>query len=223
MTYRSVFLALCAAFPLSLMHASASAPHSRQSTRDVAEPIKQDDVRIEFVDESSERWNSVRFMSVSEMLEAYKIIVCMIGHEQDLQQVLHQESSEIKLLIACVRQVNAYMESQDCPEDDWMLWYTHNATLATRLFLLSHYGIVKLSADDEKVLYESVKNNTEDELLRILIMNPPFSEYCYKSDRMINKTYYFPASWEKQMRDLTISKWASWLKCRIQLVFSQNG
>lgn len=96
MTYRSVFLALCAAFPLSFMHASASAPHSRQSTRDVAEPIKQVNVRIEFVDESSGRWDSVKCMSVSNMLKAYKTIVGMIGHEQDLQQVLHQESSEIK-------------------------------------------------------------------------------------------------------------------------------
>lgn len=50
--------------------------------------------------------------------EAYKTIVGIIGHEQDLQQVLQQESSEIQLLIACVRQVNAYMVSHDCTEDD---------------------------------------------------------------------------------------------------------
>lgn len=118
MTYRSVFLALCAAFPLSFMLASASAPHSCQSTPDVAEPIKQVNVRIEFVDESSGRWDSVKCMSISNMLEAYKSIVGMIGHKQDLQQVLHKESSEIKLLIAYVRQVNAYMVSQDCTEDD---------------------------------------------------------------------------------------------------------
>lgn len=73
MTYRSVFLALCAAFPLSFMHASASAPHSRQSTCDVAEPIKQVNVRIEFVDESSGRWDSVKYMSVSNMLKRTRL------------------------------------------------------------------------------------------------------------------------------------------------------
>jgi len=101
-------------------------------------------------------------------------------------------------------------------------FYISNAEIATRLFLLSHYGIIELSTDDEKVLYKSVKKATESELYDILIVCTNYSEYCDESHSFINPAYYFPACWEERMRGLTISKWASELKAQIQKVFSQK-
>jgi len=162
-------------------------------------------------------------MNFSEIVQDYKILFRMMGHEQDLQKVLHQESSEVKNFIDCVRYMNDYMMSPDCREDDWEFLYAHNSVYAIRVFLLDYYGIIELSTDDEKVLYESVKNKTLNEIYDILIEGWTSVEYCDDNSHSYIKAYYLPACWEERMRGLTIDKWASELKLQIQKVYSQKG
>ncbi len=187
-----------------------------RSTHDVAVP------KIDFVDESSDKWSAVKDMYIPEMLQEFNVLFSMTVHEQYLRQVLHKESSEIKLLIDSVRQANVYVMSPDYSEIERALFYLQNAEIATRLFLFSHYGIIELSADDEKALYESLKNSTESEIYEILIGCTNYFDHCAESYSIINRTYYFPVCWEERMRGLTISKWASALKFKIQQVFNQK-
>ncbi len=214
MTYRFISLALCAACLMPFTPASALTSPFRPWTHDVELP------KIKFVDESYPR-SSVRSTNISELLQDYKILFSVTGHEQDLQKVLHQESSEIKNLIDCIRQVNlVYMVSPDCPEDDWWIFYTINSTIAVNLFLLDYYGIIELSTDDEKALYKPIKNITLSGIYDIFINR--WHGVLIESTCPNDRVYHLPACWEERMRGLTIDKWASALKLKIQQVYSQK-